>query len=71
MQMRQTGWKWILLCLSGGLLVWCTAARSAPKMVIPVTKIEAGVVPRGEKKDFEFTIRNEGDAALEIEVKPG
>lgn len=56
-----------ILALSAGLLVAGTLlAQGTPKAVIAEPILDVGVVAKGEKIVKEFTLKNEGDAPLEI-----
>ena len=47
------------------------AGGPAPRAIAPEAIKDVGAVDRGERITHEFTIRNDGDAVLEIsEVKP-
>ena len=44
---------------------------AAPKAVVAETILDLGIVPKGDQTKFEFVVRNEGTAELEItEVRP-
>ncbi|MCH9650715.1 MAG: DUF1573 domain-containing protein [Deltaproteobacteria bacterium] len=63
-----------ILALAGvGLWVLPLAAQdaAAPKAVVSETILDLGIVPKGDQAKFEFVVRNEGTAELEItEVRP-
>ncbi|MEM9290749.1 MAG: DUF1573 domain-containing protein [Acidobacteriota bacterium] len=63
----------LTLALSVSLATLPAAAEEgAPRAVVDEPLVDLGVVPKGNKVDAIFIIRNEGDAPLEItDVRPG
>lgn len=66
----------ILIILHSNISLHAADAKklsgSIPKMVIPESIHDFGVVPEGEIVEYNFIIRNEGNAELELKrVKPG
>lgn len=49
------------------VLISCSAAFSAPRLVQDETRYDFGVVTKGDKVEHRFTFRNEGDEPLVID----
>ena len=61
----------ILCAVLFGALCWAKEP-SGPNMVLDETDFDAGQVLQGDRIEHAFTVRNNGDQALEIKkVNPG
>lgn len=59
------------LAFAAGAALAQDAAEKAPRAVVDESIEDVGVVPKGQKVDHTFEIRNDGNATLEItQVKP-
>jgi copper(I)-binding protein len=53
------------------LLLWITTANAAPEVAIDQPAFDFGSIPQGKKVEHVFTIKNRGDAPLNIKsVRP-
>jgi hypothetical protein len=60
----------ILLLLPSGSIAARRSQKALPRLVIDSTKKDFGEVYAGEELEHVFTVRNEGDAPLELSQTP-